>query len=536
MKRRQFSNPKSKWFIATWLIGAASATAGFTTSSTFAAQGCAGLADLKIDDTNLLSAAEVPASGDLPAYCRVLGYVRPAINFEIRLPLRDWNGKFYMAGCGGFCGSLGANAPGFSNAMNFGLRRNYAVSTSDSGHWGSSATDGRWALDNPVALMDFAQRSVPETARVTKIILKAFYGTEQKKSYFAGCSNGGRMAAMEALRYPKDFDGIISGAPALDGTGLIANLFGWATRANTGPDGKPVLSLAKVKLLEHAVYEACGEKNGIKDSVIADPRACHFKPAVLQCRAGNAADCLTQAEVGAAEKIYGGPVNSRGQQLYPGGVPLGSEPFWPLWVTGRGDIPGRMALFAQDFYRYLLFRPMASPDFKVMDYDFDRDPSRLGYFASIGNAATFNPDTGEIEFSNMSAFRQAGGKLIIYHGWADALVTPQLTVYFYDALAKKSGGIAATQEFARLFMVPGMDHCGAQTNGPGIADTGIDPLTALEQWVEEGKAPSELIATKTAPNSNQTLWRRPLCAYPKVARYNGGGDPTDAANFTCTEP
>jgi Tannase and feruloyl esterase len=175
----------------------------------------------------------VPASGDLPAYCRVLGYVRPAINFEIRLPLRDWNGKFYMAGCGGFCGSLGANAPGFSNAMNFGLRRNYAVSTSDSGHWGSSATDGRWAMDNPVAQMDFAQRSVPETARVTKIILKVFYGAEQKKSYFAGCSNGGRMAAMEALRYPKDFDGIISGAPVLDGTGLIANLFGWATRANT---------------------------------------------------------------------------------------------------------------------------------------------------------------------------------------------------------------------------------------------------------------------------------------------------------------
>ena len=156
--------------------------------------------------------------------------------------------------------------------------------------------------------------------------------------------------------------------------------------------------------------------------------------------------------------------------------------------------------------------------------------------ASIGNAATFNPGTGEIEFGDMSAFRQAGGKLVMYHGWADALVTPQFTVDFYEALARKSGGIAATQEFARLFMVPGMDHCGVQTNGPGIADTGIDPLTALEQWVEEGKAPSELIATKTAPNSNQTLWRRPVCAYPKVARYNGGGDPTDAADFTCSAP
>jgi pimeloyl-ACP methyl ester carboxylesterase len=530
---RLMRNPK--WFRPIASIGTLAAILSLAPTSASAARGCAGLADLKINDTNLLSAAEVPASGDLPAYCRVLGYVRPAINFEIRLPLRDWNGKFYMAGCGGFCGSLNAEAPLFYNAMNFGLRRNYAVSTSDSGHWGSSDTDGRWAMNNPVAQMDFAQRSVPETARVTKIILKTFYGTEQKKSYFAGCSNGGRMAAMEALRYPKDFDGIISEAPALDGTGLVANLFGWATRANSGPDGKPVLSPGKVKLLEHAVYEACGEKIGINEPVIADPRACHFKPSVLQCRAGDAPYCLTPAEVGAAEKIYGGPVNSHGQLLYPGGVPFGSEPFWPVWVTGTSNRPAWMALFVQDFYRYLPL-PAPGPDFKVTDYNFDKDPSRLAYSASIFNAATFNPSTGEIEFGDMSAFRERGGKLIIYHGWADSLVTPQLTVDFYEALAKKSGGIAATQGFARLFMVPGMDHCGAQTNGPGIADTGIDPLTALEQWVEEGKAPSELMATKTAPPANQTLWRRPVCAYPNAARYNGSGDPTDAANFTCAEP
>ncbi len=508
----------------------------FIPTAAFAAPDCAGLANLKIDNTNLLSAVEVPASDKLPAYCRVLGYVRPAINFEIRLPLQQWNDEFYMVGCGGRCGSLNSDAPGFTNAMNFGLRRNYAVSTSDSGHWGSSVIDARWAINNPVAVMDWAQRSVPETARVTKIILKTFYGTEQKKSYFAGCSTGGRMAAMEALRYPKDFDGIISGAPALDAVGQGANLFGWVSQANNGPDGKAVLSPAKVKLLERAVYEACGEKIGIKDPVIADPRACHFKPSVLQCRAGDAADCLTQAEVGAAEKIYSGPVNSHGQHLYPGGVPLGSEPFWPLWVTGTGTARAFMTVMAEGSYRYLYLQPPADPAFKVTDYDFDKDPPHLAYSASIINPATFNPSTGEIEFGDMSAFRQAGGKLIIYHGWADSLITPQFTVDFYEALAKKSGGITATQDFARLFMVSGMDHCGIQTNGPGIADTGIDPLTALEKWVEEGKVPSELIATKTAPTGNQTLWRRPVCAYPKVARYNGSGDPTDAANFTCAEP
>jgi hypothetical protein len=418
VKRRQLSKstPKSRWLLSACLIGAAMGTSNFAPTSAFAAQDCARLANVKIDNTNLLSAAEVPASGDLPAHCRVLGYVRPAINFEIRLPLQEWNGKFYQVGCGSFCGTLDTELPGFANAMNFGLRRNYAVSTSDSGHWGSSHSDARWAMNNPVAVMDWAQRSVPETARVSKIILKTFYGTEQKKSYLAGCSTGGRMAAMEALRYPRDFDGIISGAPSLDTVGLGAHLFGWLTQANTGPDGKPVLSPAKVKLLEHAVYEACGEKIGIKDPVITDPRACHFKPSVLQCRAGDAADCLTPAESAAAEKIYSGPFNSSGQQLYPGGAPLGSEPFWPFWVTGTSTAPVQMALLAQEFYRYLAFQPPAGVPFKVTDYDFDKDPYRLAYSASIINAATFNSITGEIEFGDMSAFQEAGGKLIIYHG------------------------------------------------------------------------------------------------------------------------
>jgi feruloyl esterase len=507
-------------------------------SASFAAQSCSSLAGLKIDNTNLLSAVEVPAGGDLPAYCRVLGYVRPAINFEIRLPLQDWNGKFYMTGCGGFCGTLGADAPGFTNAMNFGLRRNYAVSTSDSGHWGTGAVDGRWAMNNPVAQMDWAQRAVPETARVTKIVLKIYYGMEQKKAYFAGCSTGGRMAAMEALRHPKDFDGIISGAPALDYTGLVATFFAWVTKANSGLDGKPIFPASKVKLLGDAVYAACGEKDAVKEGIIADPRACRFKPSVLQCRAGDAADCLTPAEVGVVEKWYRGPVDSRGRQLYPGGIPMGSEPHWPRWLTGAGagSAPAAMPQFAQDFLRYMAFEPAAGSSLKVTDFDFDRAPPRLAFTAAMYNVTTFDADTGETGAADMSEFRQAGGKLIMYHGWADPLVTPQLTVDFFEALAKRSGGIAATEDFARLFMVPGMDHCGIQTNGPGIADTGIDPLTALEQWVEQGKAPIELIATKTTAGGGQTLWRRPVCAYPKVARYKGSGDATDPANFTCSAP
>ena len=529
---RQLSQAsKSTWLLSTSLIAAAIAMWSVVPTSAFAAQDCAALANLKIDNTNLLSATEVPADGDWPAYCRVLGYVRPAINFEIKLPLQTWNGKFYMVGCGGFCGTVNSEARGFSNAMNFGLRRNYAVAASDSGHWGTNSVDARWAFYNPVAVMDWAQRYIPETARVSKIIVKAYYGAAQKKSYFAGCSQVGRIGLMQALRNPKDFDGIISGAPALDTTGMY-NLFGWVAQANAGPDGKSVLSPAKLSLIQDAVYAACSEKLRVVDSVVADPRACHFKPSTLLCRAGDSADCLTQAEVAATEKFYSGPVNSGGQRLFPG-VPLGSEPFWQLWITGTGG-PQAMT-FAQNFFKYMAFEPPAGPSFNAANYDFDKDPPRLAYTASIVNAATFNPTTGEIEFGDMNAFREAGGKLLIWHGWADAVVPPQFTVDFYEALGKKVGGITVAQDFARLFMVPSMDHCGIDTDGPGIADTGIDPLTALEQWVEQGKAPEELLATK-AVSGGQTLWQRPVCAYPKLARYKGSGDVSDPASFTCADP
>src|ERR1700693_5270352 len=199
-RREGEMNDRRAWrtrYLPISLILMSVATSGFAPSPAFAAPDCCALAGMKIKNANLFSATGVAASGDLPAYCRVLGYVRPAINFEIRLPLRDWNGKLYMTGCGGFCGTLNSDAPGFTNAMNFGLRRGYAVSTSDSGHWGTSVIDGRWAMNNPVAQMDWGQRSVGETARVAKFIIKSYYGAAQKKAYFAGCSTGGRMGAME---------------------------------------------------------------------------------------------------------------------------------------------------------------------------------------------------------------------------------------------------------------------------------------------------------------------------------------------------
>jgi feruloyl esterase len=438
-----------------------------------------------------------------------------------------------MAGCGGFCGKLLSDAPGFTNAMNYGLRRNYAVATMDSGHWGTGAVDARWAYNNPVGEVDWGQRAVTETTRVAKAVIQAFYGGAQKKAYFAGCSTGGRMANMEAWKYPNDFDGIISGAPALDYTGLVATFFAWIDKAHRNADGKTIFPASKLKLVEDAAYKSCDAADGVADGLISDPRRCSFKPAALQCTGADNAECLTAAEVGVLDKWYGGARDSKGRALYPGGIPVGSEPNWPRWLTGAGNAPGALPLFGQDFLRYMAFVPDPGPSYQISQFDFDHDPPRLAAMASVYNVTTFDPAApSRLPGTDLTAFRNRGGKLIMYHGWGDPLVTPQLTVDYYEAVAQAAGGLDKAQEFARLFMVPGMDHCGIQTAGPGIADTGIDPLTALEKWAEDGVAPDTLLATKTDANG-ATLWQRPLCPHPQSALYTGTGDPKDPKNFRC---
>jgi feruloyl esterase len=482
---------------------------------------CADLANLKIDESNLLSAAAVPAKAPLPEYCRVLGYVRPAVNFEIRLPTKDWNGKFLMAGCGGFCGTLDSDNMTLTNGSNVGLMRNYATVSMDSGHWGASLADGRWAYNNLVAKFDWGQRAVTMTARVTKAVIESYYGKPPSKSYFNGCSTGGRMAHMEAWKYPEDFDGIISGAPAVDYTGLVATFFAWVTQANTGSDGKPILAQPKVKLVEAAVNKACADQDG----VVQDPRKCSFKPATLKCQADGGGDCLSAAEVAVLEKWYGGAKNSKGEQLYPGGVPLGSEAYWPLWLTGLPTGQGPLIpAFGNDFVRYMAFEPDPGPSYDLLKFDFDADPARLKTMAEIYNST--NPD--------LSKFKARGGKMLMYQGWADAIVTPAMTVDYYEAVENKSGGREATQSYLRLFMLPGVDHCGIQP-GPGADRRGFDPLTALEQWVERGVPPATLVTTKR-DKDGKAVWTRPVCPYPQIASFRGSGDREDPAGYACAEP
>jgi feruloyl esterase len=323
---------------------------------------------------------------------------------------------------------------------------------------------------------------------------------------------------MEAQRFPEDFDGIISGAPALDYTGLVATFFAWLVQANTGPDGKEIFGKAKVPLVRDAVASQCADPTGL----ITDPAGCKFEPASLMCKPGQNSECLSEAEVAVLDKWYAGPKNAKGEQVYPGGLPKGSEVYWPLWLTGLDSGGGKLIhAFGADFLRYMAFQDDPGERYRAADFDFDKDPQRLAFMAGIYNA--MDPD--------LSRFKARGGKLLMYHGMADPIVTPQNTLDYYAAAAKAAGGSIA--DHLRLFMIPGMDHCGLPTQaGPGITEAGFDPLTALEKWVEEGAAPDSLLATKM-DKEGKTLWTRPLCAYPKTAVYRGTGDRKDAANYSC---
>jgi hypothetical protein len=252
---------------------------------------CEILEDLKIKDTHILSASIVTDESDLPKYCRVTGYVLPAINFEIRLPTENWNGKFFMEGCGLFCGRLS-----FSRTLNIALKRGYAVSTMDAGHWGENVLDVRWAMDNRIAEIDWAYRAVHETAHVSKLVIEEFYAREPEISYFNGCSKAGQMGITEALRYPEDFDGIISGAPSIDFTGLFINHH-WAYRMNVGANGKDIISPNDLGLIIDAVYQACDNIDGLKDGLISDPSKCNFDPESLMCNKGENKGCLSAEQV-----------------------------------------------------------------------------------------------------------------------------------------------------------------------------------------------------------------------------------------------
>ncbi len=492
---------------------------------------CSALNVLAITDTTPLAATAIhfddsnrptvqTASGDveLPDYCRVRAAVLPQINFELRLPLKDWNGKFYMAGCGGFCGKVLADRPGYSNAINVALVRKYAAVTTDAGHWAPHGADGVWAYNNRSAEIDYSYRVIPEVARVAKVIIAAFYGAPEKYSYFSGCSNGGRMGALAIQRYPDLFDGVLVGAPALDWR-TLAMYASWLIKANMDENGKLVFDYRKTALLGQAVMEYCDIRDGLEDGQITDPRQCDFAPAVLQCPDDNdGLECLTKTEVQIVGKWYQGLPDTHGPD-WSYKVPLGSEPYWPRWLTPPPGRPGATYLFGDALHKYIIHEQDPGPGYSPVEMDLDRYPAELDYMREFYRAD--NPD--------LSAFREAGGKAIFYQGWADQAAIPGMTIGYYEDVREQMGGQLETDEFLRLFMIPGAGHCWEPPHpSPDI----FNPIEALESWVEHGIAPERIDASQY-DERGKTIRSRPLCAYPSVAKYKGTGSIDDASNFDC---
>ena len=487
---------------------------------------CAALADARIEETATLGAESVAQSEELPAYCKVSGVIEPAIRFELRMPIGDWNEKFYMAGCGGLCGTLDADEPTHSNGMNVALAKGYAAVATDAGHSGRHAADGRWAQDNRQAEIDWAWRTIPEVVRVSHALVRRYYGRAPTRSYFSGCSNGGRMGALAAQRFPKLFDGVIVGCPALD-WGTLAMHGAWLAQANTDADGDPIVDVGTAEFLARAVLAHCDGADGLEDGQIDDPRRCDFDPSSVRC--GTRGDpCLTDAQVATLERWYGGlPRGSDREWSYA--LTLGSEPYWSFWWIPSGRWwtpwnwwPGAGLVYLENLFGYVLFEHDPGSGYSVRDFDLTRDPPALEFMRTLYGAD--DPDLG--------GFRAAGAKAILYQGWADPAAVPGAILGYYDDVRRLAGGQARVDEFLRLFMIPGSGHCFQR---PNESTEWFDPLAALDTWVERGVAPDRIVAERRN-ESGEVTRTRPLCPYPKAPRHDGSGDIDDAASFQCVPP
>ena len=492
---------------------------------------CAALSSVQLPDTTIRLAEVVradtfsaPGSGrtlDHPEFCRVAGTTAPAVEFEVWLPVGDWNGKFQGVGNGGMAGSISYGA------MATALNRGYATASTDTGHKaGPVAFDASWALGRPDLIEDFGHRALHLTTVNAKAITESLYGRPPAYSYYVGCSKGGQQGLMEAQRYPEDYDGLIAGDPANDWTRFYAGAHLWYSLAMLDDPGS-YLPPRKLEALGDGVNLACDAKDGIEDGILQDPRACTFDPGTLLCAEGTDEDaCLTPKQVTAVRKIWSGVTDSSGQLVYPPLVPGGeaARGSWSTWVTGNEPYASLHWRGGEGFFRYFVFE---DPDWDFRSFDFDSDLDFA--LEKVGRALDSNdPD--------LRPLRDRGGKLIVYHGWSDPDISPLASIEYFEEVVsvvaqetERADALAETQDFFRLFMVPGMAHC---SGGPGPDQ--FDALGALERWVEEGIAPERIIASKVA--DDEVVRTRPLCVHPKIARWDGVGDTDDASSFSCEAP
>ncbi len=485
---------------------------------------CESLTSLIIPNTTVTSAAALEAGGftppgpgargdqkPLPAFCRVLVTSKPVedseIHFELWLPpAESWNGKFEGTGNGGFSSAIGYRD------MTRALTSGYATAGSDTGHEGG---DLKFGVGHSEKIDDWAYRAVHVMTETSKLIVRDYYGRFAQYSYFNGCSTGGHQALSEAQRFPADYDGIVAGDPGNNRIHLMVGfLYSWLALYK---DPASPLPASKLPMINKAVVASCDAIDGLKDGIIDDPRLCHFDPGTLLCKGADDATCLTAPQVAAVRKIYGGARNPRtGEQIFAG-WPRGSEAFGGSQIGGwSGYFVGQKEPARTDFFRLWVFN---DPNWDLRTFDFDRDVAYADSKMAVVNAN----DT------NLRPFKAHGGKLVMYHGWADPVVPPEDGVRYYTLVEKAMGGPEKTKDFFRLFMAPGMGHCGG---GPG--PNTFDAVGALDKWVAQGTAPEKIVAShSTNGNVDRT---RPLCPYPQVARWKGSGSTDEAANFTCVSP
>jgi len=485
-----------------------------------AAGNCAALASQVLEGATITAVEAVPAGTfttpaqislpsktyTVPAFCRVALTIAPSALTEVWLPADTWNTLLGGWGNGGSTGVV------MFDAMAQSLTGGYATVSSDLGHQ-STGDDVSWANGRPDLVEDFGYRATHAMTVIAKQLIAAYYGTPQTRSYFTGYSAGGRQALMEASRYPEDYDGIISGAPAQNWTRLLAGAVWQSLAVLRDPKLSGYPSADQVGALYAAVMASCDGLDGLVDGEITNPKACKYDPVALSCETSSASTCLSKKQVKAIQTLYKPLKNSAGDTLYPA-VIRGSEFEWGCSFVGTAPYNGYSYVLSQEYFQNMVYEAPAW-DFRSFNPDVDVP------YADAKLADTLNGSSPDLD-----AFKARGGKLLVWHGWSDGLITPLATVEYYDALKSRYGN-SALNGFTKLYMVPAFGHCGSQ--GPAAFDT----LTPLRAWVEQGTVPKAITAFQVDA-SGAIVRSRPLCPYPKQATYTGRGSINLAKNFSCS--
>jgi len=457
-------------------------------------------------------------------YCEVTGYVAPQNKFLLKLPLLgDWNQNFFFNACGGFCGYLDGRK------CNLALARGYASVTGNGGHDGALGFDGVWAANAPELQEDFGWRSNHVVTLVAKVITTHYYGKTIKHSYMAGNSKGGQAVLLEAQKFPDDFDGLMPSAPVYQYTARNTIAAAWFAQAVSDGHGGSVLNAAAAQAVHKSVLQHCGAQAGVEEGLVTDPPSCTWQPELIACASRtNGQDCLNARQVAAIKRLMTPATNSKGEILYAYPYIPGTETQWEGWnyfgyfsPPTTGGYPPRFANMdlPWQFLRYFVDEKMREKG-DALSFDFDREPATLDRARRIYDATSFD----------LHAFKARGGKILMWHGWADGAITATSSIDYYEGVMKLMGGRNQTEEFFQLFLVPGVHHGGG---GPGLTE--FDALTALEKWVEKGQPPEKLVACRLTESGSADRCL-PVFPYPIVARYSGQGDPKKADSFVPFDP